>query len=252
MSTRYPNFCMASVFLAIALSATAWADQSGNATLTASTSLNLETGDLSPAAGDILWNGTSLTPQGRAGLYNLGKYGSRVFKLIPARSAAAAPYSSAAIPASALVAGEVFGVRTNGGHYAKVIVIAANGNSLSLQYRTFLAAGSIASKPAAAGATPVIAQLQNNYSFPQPGMPNYGIAPGSLFLIYGTGLSSGAPPVLQSSAAPGLPTTLSQTSISVTVNGVVTTTPALGLHIEPPRSQPFCRPPRQRAAAPSP
>ena len=226
MTARYPNYCVATVFLAVALSVTAWADQSGNATLTASSSLNLETGDVSAAGGDILWNGTSLTPQGRAGLYNLGKYGSRVFKLIPARSAAAAPYSGAPIPAGALVAGEVFGVHTNGGHYAKVIVIAANGNSLSLQYRTFLAAGSIASKPAAAGSAPVIAQLQNNYSFLQPGMPNYGIAPGSLFLIFGTGMSSGAPPVLQSSAAPGLPTTLNQTSISVTVNGV-TTTPAL-------------------------
>lgn len=226
MSTRYPNFCVTIVILAIALSAPAWADQSGNATLAANTFLNLETGDVSTTGGDVLWNGMSLTPQGRAGLYNLGKYGSRVFKLIPARSAAAAPYSGAPIPAGALVAGEVFGVHTNGGHYAKVIVIAANGTSLSLQYRTFLAASSIVSKPAATGSTPVIAQLQNNYSFLQPGMPNYGIAPGSLFVIYGSDLSSGAPPVLQSSAALGLPTTLNQTTVSVTVNGV-TTTPAL-------------------------
>ena len=57
-------------------------------------------------------------------------------------------------------------------------------------------------------------------------MPNYGIAPGSLFAIQGLNLNSAAPPVLQSSAAPGLPTTLNGTSLSVTVNGV-TTTPAL-------------------------
>jgi uncharacterized protein (TIGR03437 family) len=57
-------------------------------------------------------------------------------------------------------------------------------------------------------------------------VPNYGIAPGSLFLIYGTGLSTAAAPVVQSSSAPGLPQTLNQTSVSVTINGV-TTTPAL-------------------------
>jgi len=230
MSIRYPKSGVAIVLLAIALSATSWADQSGNATLAANASLNLETGDLSndvsTNSGDILWNGTSLTPLGRAGLYNPGKSGSRLFKLISARYASQAPYSAAPIPASALVAGAVFGVHTNGGHYAKLIVIASGGGSLSVQYRTFGASGSLASKPAAAGAAPVIAQLQNNYSLLQPGVPNYGIAPGSLFLIYGTGLSSQAPPVLQSSSGSGLPTKLNQTSISVTVNGVVTT-PAL-------------------------
>ena len=230
MSIRYPKSGVAVVSLAIALSATSWADQSGNATLAADTSLNLDTGDLSTdvsaSGGDILWNGMSLTPQGRAGLYSSGKSGSRVFKLVPARYASEAPYSAAPIPASALMAGAVFGVHTNGGHYAKVIVIASGGGSLSVQYRTFGAPGSVASKPAAAGAAPVIAQLQNNYSLLQPGVPNYGIAPGSLFLIYGTGLSSSAPPVLQSSSGPGLPIKLNQTSISVTVNGVVTT-PAL-------------------------
>jgi uncharacterized protein (TIGR03437 family) len=57
-------------------------------------------------------------------------------------------------------------------------------------------------------------------------VPNYGIAPGSLFAIQGMNLNNNSTPVLQSSAAPGLPTTLNQTSLSVTVNGV-TTTPAL-------------------------
>ena len=52
-----------------------------------------------------------------------------------------------------------------------------------------------------------------------------GIAPGSLFIIIGTGLSTSAAPVLQSSAAPGLPTSLNQTSLSVTVGGVTTTPP---------------------------
>jgi uncharacterized protein (TIGR03437 family) len=57
-------------------------------------------------------------------------------------------------------------------------------------------------------------------------VPNYGIAPGSIFVVGGQNLNGNQTPVLQSSAAPGLPATLNQTSLSVTVNGV-TTTPAL-------------------------
>jgi len=223
MSKRCPSCCLAIVLLAIALSPTARADQSGKATLAANTFLSLDTGAVSSTGGDILWNGSSLAPQGRAGLYNLGKYGSRAFKFIPARYAIAAPYSMAPILAVALVPGDVFGVHTKGGHYAKVMVTAANGTSLSLQYIVF---GAPRATTAAAGGAPVITQLQNNYSYLLPGVPNYGIAPGSLFVIIGTGLSTAAQPVLQSTAPPGLQQTLNQTSISVTVNGV-TTTPAL-------------------------
>ena len=226
MSNRYRSYRMATVLLAIALSTAAWADQSGNTTLVPNTFLNLDTGAVSAAGGDILWNGTSLAPRGRAGLINLGKHGSHAFGLIPARYASAASYSAAPILAHELVVGDIFGVHTNGGRYAKVIVTAANGTSLSLQYTTFRAARSIRAKPAAASAGPVITKLQNNYSYLVPGVPNYGIAPGSLFVIIGTSLSDATPPVLQSSAAPGLPQTLNQTSVSVTVKGA-TVTPAL-------------------------
>ncbi len=222
MSTRCPKVFAVLVSLTTAL---AWADQSGSITLATNESFNLDTGDVSRAGGDVLWNGAELTPQGRAGLFNLGKKGARVFKFIPARSASAAPYSALAIPASLLVAGDIFGVHTNGGNYSKVIVTAATGVSLSLQYTTFMTARSAVAKPAAAG-PPAITQLQNNYSYLLPGVPNYGIAPGSLFVIIGSNLSTAAPAVLQSSASPGLPQTLNQTSVSVTVGGV-TTTPAL-------------------------
>jgi uncharacterized protein (TIGR03437 family) len=226
MPTRSTRDCKAIVFLAITLSTAAWADQSGNATLAAHTFLNLDTGGVSSTGGDIFWNGTALMPQGRAGLFNLGKSGSRAFKFISARHASAAPYSATPISASALVSGDVFGVHTNGGNFAKVIVTAANGKFLSLQYKTFLTAGSTTAKGTAAGPVPAITRVQNSYSYLLPGVPNYGIAPGSVFVIVGTGLSTTAPPVLQSSAVPGLPQTLNQTSVSVTVNGV-TTTPAL-------------------------
>lgn len=221
MSSRRATHCMKVVVLTIALSSAARADQSGNATLAANIFLNLDTGIVSSTGGDLLWNGTALTPQGRAETYNLGKYGSRAFKAIRANHALTAPYSPAPIPASKLVVGDVFGVRTGSGSYAKAIVTAVNGTSLSIEYTTFNLASS-----AAANGAPVITQLQNNYSYILPGVPNYGIAPGSLFIIAGTGLSTSAPPVLQSSAAPGLPLLLNQTSILVTVGGV-TTNPGL-------------------------
>src|SRR5580704_11911566 len=214
-------------FLAAALSTATFADQSGNVTLTENHYLDLDTGAISTAGGDVFWNGTGLAAQGRAGLYNLGRFGSRVFKSLTAHAAARAPYNATQIPAGALIVGDVFGVHTNGGHYAKVSVTDVNGTSISFQYTTFVTVSAgISVHPSAFGPPPFIFQVQNNYSFLVPGVPNYGIAPGSLFAIQGQNLNANATPVLQSSAAPGLPTTLNQTSLSVTVNGV-TTTPAL-------------------------
>ena len=227
--TRYANV-LSIALVAVSCAITAQADQSGTFTLSPHVFLNLETGATSNTGGDIRWDGAALTPQGRAGLFNLGKYGTRGYKFIAARVASGAAYSAEPIPASVLVAGDVFGVRTNSGHFAKVLVTAAEGGALSIQYTTFLSArsssASLSTKDRAAASGPVISKLQNNYSYIVPGLPNYGIAPGSLFVIFGTGLSTSAPPVLQSSAAPGLPATLNQTSVSVTVGGV-TTTPGL-------------------------
>lgn len=218
-----PLRCATYIVLLTVIPGAAWADLSGALNLAANRFLNLDTGAVSVTGGDILWDRVTLRPQGRAGLYNLGKHGARVFKAIRARHAVSAPYGPAPIPASALVEGNIFGVHTNGGRYAKVIVTSANGSSLSLQYTTFAPVNS--GLPRAATG-PIITGVLNNYSYIIPGMPNYGIAPGSIFAIFGTGLSTAAPPVLQSSAAPGLPKTLNLTSVSVTVNGV-TTEPAL-------------------------
>jgi uncharacterized protein (TIGR03437 family) len=228
MSFQRMHLCCAICIATIAIPNAAMADHSGTATLTPGTFLNLDAGITSTAGGDVLWDGLALAPQGRAGVYNLGKYGSRVFKSIRAKNAPAAQYGATVIPASKLVPADIFGVHTNGGHYAKLIVTANEAGALSLQFTTFVAPGSVArvSTATAASSGPSITQLQNNYSYILPGQPNYGIAPGSLFVIVGTGLSADNPPVLQSTAPPGLQTTLNQTSVSVTVNGT-TTTPAL-------------------------
>jgi uncharacterized protein (TIGR03437 family) len=74
----------------------------------------------------------------------------------------------------------------------------------------------------AAWAQPTISALANNYSYTLPGLPNYGIAQGSILVIFGTNLNSQPFSGLQSTASPGRQTTLNGTSISVTVNGVTT------------------------------
>lgn len=74
---------------------------------------------------------------------------------------------------------------------------------------------------------PVIGGLLNNYSFVQPGLPNYGIAQGSIFDIFGTNLGDGSAP-LQSVP---LSTTLTGVSASVTVNGM--TVPLILYFVQP-------------------
>jgi uncharacterized protein (TIGR03437 family) len=66
--------------------------------------------------------------------------------------------------------------------------------------------------------TPTITTVQNNYGLIPPGLPNYGIAPSTLFFIQGTGLSNSTSDLL-SSAAPGLQTTVSNVTVSVTAGG---------------------------------
>jgi len=94
-----------------------------------------------------------------------------------------------------------------------------------------LLAGTVALALFSAGfplsAQPAIAVVQNNYSYILPGLPNYGIAPGALILIQGTGLTapgSQASPLQDPSKA--LPTTLHGSSVFVTV-GNTTVNPAL-------------------------
>jgi uncharacterized protein (TIGR03437 family) len=220
MELHHRNRCLAVAVLSTALPMAAWADLSGNVTLPVDTSLSLDTGVTASTGGDIFFTGTSILLGGSASAVNFSEPGYVEFDALTlAGLSMITPinYSQAPIGGTSLTAGDVFAVYTNGGYYAKVLITGVGSQLLSLQYTTY---------GASVPGGPAIAQVQNNYSFIPPGVPNYGIAPGSLFVISGANLSGSAPPVLQSSAAPGLPMALNQTSISVTVNGV-TTVPSL-------------------------
>src|SRR5208283_4300158 len=61
--------------LALAFPIAAFANVTGTPTLTANTALSLDTGATSASGGDILWNGTTITPQGKAVAASLASYG---------------------------------------------------------------------------------------------------------------------------------------------------------------------------------
>jgi len=197
----------------------ALADVSGTTTLEANTNLNLDTGATAATGGDLRWNGSTITPQGTARAFNVGPLGQNGFD--NAVEATVRPLlvvaTAAAIPANVLVVNDYFVVLTNGRNAAKVLVKAKSGTAITLQFVTFIAA---------VPTGPTITAIQNNSSRIPSGFPNYGIAPSSLFVVVGSGLSDPGDPVLQSSSGPGIPLTLNGTSITVVVSGV-TTRPAL-------------------------
>jgi hypothetical protein len=189
------------------------ADLNQTTTLQANTTLNLETGATASSGGDILWNGSTITPQGNATAVLIGDI---PFNLATLSTLTFLPgYSRSPIAASDLRVNNVFAVRTNANRYAKVLVQANSGGSIRLQFTTYGA-------PPSTSGGPTIIAIQNNSSRIPAGLPNYGIAPSSLFVVAGSGLADPGDPVLQSSQAPGIPLTLNGASITVVVNGVTT------------------------------
>ena len=83
---------------------------------------------------------------------------------------------------------------------------------------SFSGAGTVSTGGTVGPPTPTITTVQNNFGLLPPGLPNYGIAPSALFFIQGTALSNTTTALL-SSAAPGLATTVSGVTVSVTSNG---------------------------------
>lgn len=227
MSSRWNHPAVA--VLAILFPIAAFADLSGTVTVNANQSLNLETGAAAASGGDLLWTGTTLVPQGStvaANISNLsavytGASGYAMVNQLLLQAGLQAGLGSKN-PLSSLAVGIVIGAQDNSGNYAKLLVTAVSSASISLQFLTY---GASSSGGGSGG--PTITMIQNNYSYLVPGLPNYGIAPGTLFIVKGSSLASATTvSSLQSSVAPGIPLSLNGASISVTVNGV-TTHPAI-------------------------
>src|SRR5579862_879791 len=220
MNQNRPVRIIALAVLACASPIAIWADLSENTILQSGLALNLDTGAVVSSGGDMLWNGSTLAPQGSATVYNVGNAGATNFNGLPESYwVKLAPAGrSTPIAANLLVVGDAFVANSNSGKVAKVLVVANSGGAITLQFTTFGASASTA---------PAVSQILNNSSLIPPGMPNFGVAPSSIFIVQGSGLADPGTPVLQDTQAPGgLPSTLNGASITVVVGGM-TTHPAL-------------------------
>jgi uncharacterized protein (TIGR03437 family) len=100
----------------------------------------------------------------------------------------------------------------------------ATGNFVTFSVQVGPAGNQVRSYPvllviALNSAAPTISGLSNIYSYIVPGMPNYGIAQGSIFAIFGTNLSGGPTNGL---LQPPLGTQANGASATITVNGTST------------------------------
>jgi len=215
--------------LALTFPVVALADVTGTPTLSAGSNLNLDTGATATSGGDISWNGTSITVVGSAkdvdlastpvaSLYN-GPSGFTQVVALGQESASlyASAFGSFLVTSSITPqVNDILVVKTNGGNYAAVLVTAKSG-TISLQFDTLVSGGGGGGTPSG----PQITGVTNNYSYIPTGFPNSGIAPGTIFLIFGSGMSQ-APAgnvTLQSSASPGIPTQLAGATLSVSAGG---------------------------------
>jgi len=205
------------VVLAVTFPFAAFADVSGNnVALSSGTTLNLDTGQTVTSGGDLTWTGTAFNVAGSAtdgdlastqygalfngqsGYMNLVAEGQ---SLISEFSSQFGPYlSSAAITPKA---NDILVVKTNGGNYTAVLVVSV-GSSVTIDFHTFGGSSGGGGTPGGPDITAVV----NNYSYTPVGFPNSGIAPGSIMLIFGSGMSQSVANVaLNSTVAPGIPTT---------------------------------------------
>lgn len=208
-------------FLAIAISISMRADFTQSPTLPDGTYLNLDTGKTTtgtPAAGDVYdieWINGTIVPQGNCKVANLavrneGQFGAITESAIRQRVANIG--SSNPIPSSSLVTNDVFYAITNNGSASKIMVTSIVNGEVFLNFTTY---------QVVAPGSPVIKQILNNSSGIAPGLPNYGIAPSSIFVVTGSLLADPADLVLQNSLN-GIPLQLNGSSITVVVNGVTT------------------------------
>jgi uncharacterized protein (TIGR03437 family) len=202
----------------------ALADINDTKTLAAGTALSLDNDTTASSGGDILWTGTQITFQGSAkggSLSALGLSGASGFASVTQTilQAVASLATTAPIPAANLTVGTVLGVATNAGNAAKLLVTAASGTSITLQFTTF---GATAGGGGTGGGAPTITKILNNYSLIPAGFVNSNVAPSTLFVAMGSNMSDPPPASglsLNTTAAPGLPTTSAGASATITSGG---------------------------------
>jgi hypothetical protein len=154
--------------LALAFPVAALADTT--LTLSANSTLNLDTGAMVTSGGDFLWTGTSFTMVGSAqalDLTALTSQGGSSFYSTPT-SALTKDFGAELAPTAVTPkANDVLIYQTNGSNFGKMLVESISGTSITVEFDTF--GGSTSSSGG-----PNITAVQNNYSNLIAGLPNYG------------------------------------------------------------------------------
>ena len=207
--------------IALAFSAAAQADITDKTlTIPIGQQVDLEAGTVVASGGDLKWDGTSLSPQGSARVVGLGsgdaQYQATTLAELQVLQTIGLLQPGAVYAIGALANQPLAAALTNGGHFAKIEDTSSTpvlNQPLTIKFTTYGATAS-GGGPSA----PTISGIANNYGSITQGLPNYGIAPGALFVVAGSGLAS-APTSLQSSAAPGLQTILNNVRVTASVGG---------------------------------
>jgi len=180
-------------------------------TLNSGTSVSLDTGSTS-GSGDITWNGTMFSFVGSATGTDLMGAAMDEYSMLTSffdlqQFALEVGLSNTAITPNT---GDLIVVLTNGGNYSKVEINSINGTSINITYETYTASGATTGGPQITG-------VVNNYSYIPNGFPNSGIAPSSIFLVFGSGMANAPTGTLSlnSSASPGIPTTSAGATLTV-------------------------------------
>jgi uncharacterized protein (TIGR03437 family) len=207
------------VLMGMACPLLCFADVTGNITLTNGQRFSFDSGTVVSSGGDLLWNGSTLTPQGSAtaaiyGVFSTEATYNTVTQDLITRIPSSV-FSQNPLPAAGLVQTPILIVKTNGGNYAKALVTSDSGGSITFQYDTFTSGGGGGGGGGTGGGS--LTAVENAATNLLPGLPNSPIAQGALFVVKGTGM--GPANVVVASSFP-LSTTIGGTSVSVTVNGI--------------------------------
>ena len=162
--------------LALAFPIAVLADVSNNVTISSGQHYSFDNVAASTSGGDIAFTGTSITLQGSATAFDLGGGGSATYGFLTSSTLPFLTYTSASISGGALAANEVIAVKTNGGHYVKILINSVTAASLAITYTAYGVTGS--------SNTPSITAVLDAGGY----TPN--IAQGSVFVVKGTNLSA--------------------------------------------------------------
>jgi len=127
---------------AVVLPVTAWADFAGSPTLSAGGQLNVGSGLVLPAGGDLQWTGTQINFLGSAKAFVLSGDQTSAFPNFSLTQAQGDASSMNQNPVTTLTVGTMFVMQGNSGIFAKVLIKAQTGTTVQLQFESFNPAAS--------------------------------------------------------------------------------------------------------------